>query len=168
MPRQRTPLLVLGVGNLLARDDGLGVAALSLLAHRWRAPEGVRLLDGGTQGGALLPWIDAADRLILVDAVRLEEPPGTLVRLEGRDEVLHCVADRLGLLDAPDARMPASLVLLGVVPERIDLGLDRSKAVETSLPALVDLIVAEASGMGFRFAPLPEYAPVTSVLQEMR
>ncbi|MGZ6142042.1 MAG: hydrogenase maturation protease [Myxococcales bacterium] len=168
MARQRTPLLVLGLGNLLARDDGLGVAALALLARRWRAPEGVRLLDGGTQGLQLWPWIDAADRLILVDAVRIEEPAGTLVRLEGPDEVLHCVADRLGLQDAPDARMPASLVLLGIVPEQIDLGLDRSPTVETSLPALVDLIVAEASGMGFRFAPLPDFTPVQSALQEMR
>ena len=168
MARQRTPLLVLGLGNLLARDDGLGAAALSLLARRWRAPEGVRLLDGGTQGAALLAWIDAADRLLIVDSVRIEEPPGTLVRLEGPDEVLHAVSDRLGLEDAPDASLPRTLVLLGIVPERTDLGLDRSPTIETALPALVDLIVAEAAGMGFRFAPLPGLPPAQASLQEMR
>ena len=116
MAKKRVPLLILGVGNLLARDDGLGVATLSLLARRWRAPDGVRLLDGGTQGAALIPWIEAADRLILIDAVRIDEPPGTLVRLEGPDEVLYAEADRLRLQDAPDAQVPRRLVLLGIVP----------------------------------------------------
>ena len=168
MAKKRVPLLVLGLGNLLCRDDGLGVAALSLLSRRWTAPDGVRLLDGGTQGAALMPWIELADRLILLDAVRIDEPPGTLVRLEGPAEVLYATADRLRLQDAPDAHIPGPLVLLGIVPENVELGLERSVAVESALPALVDLIVAEAAGMGFRFAPLPDFAPPHAALHEMR
>jgi hydrogenase maturation protease len=168
MAKKRVPLLILGVGNLLARDDGLGVAALSLLARRWRAPDGVRLLDGGTQGAALLPWIEAADRLILVDAVRLDQPPGTLVRFEGTDEILYSEADRLRLLDGPDARLPPKLVLLGIVPEKTDVGLERSVPVEAALPALVDLVIAEAIGFGFRFTPRSDFEPLQSNLQEAR
>lgn len=164
MANNHVSLLVLGLGNLLARDDGLGVAALGLLARRWRAPEGVRLLDGGTRGAALQPWIAAADALIVVDAVRIEEPSGTLVRLEGADEVCQFLAERVG-----DVPVPRTLVLLGIVPQDTELGLDRSKPVETALPALVDLIVAEASTMGFRFAPLPDRSVMaTTSLQEMR
>jgi hydrogenase maturation protease len=163
MAKKRIPLLVLGLGNLLSRDDGLGVAAVSLLARRWRAPDGVRLLDGGTQGEALVPWIESADRLILVDAVRIDEPPGTLVRLDGPDEVVDAQAERL-----PDAQLPAKIVLLGIVPKRVDVGLERSTSVETALPALVDLIVAEAAAFGFRFLPRSDCEPLQSALQEAR
>lgn len=163
MAKKRVPLLVLGLGNLVARDDGLGIAALSLLARRWHAPDGVRLLDGGTQGAALIPWIESADRLILVDAVRIDEEPGTLVRLEGPDEVLRAAAERL-----PDARFPSRLVLLGIVPETSDVGLQRSEPVESALPALIDLVVAEAGAFGFRFLPRSDFEPLHSTLQEAR
>lgn len=170
MHERRTPLLVLGLGNLLCRDDGLGVTAVSMLTRRWRAPAPVRVLDGGTLGLSLLPWIEDAERVILVDAIRLDEPPGSLVRLEGEDEVMRAAASRLsvhqiGVADLLDGallreKLPAKLVLLGIVPERIDLGLEKSPGVEQALPALVDLIVAEASALGFRFAPVPELQPI--------
>jgi hydrogenase maturation protease len=161
----RIPLLVLGMGDATCRDDGVGVAAVARLARRWRAPEGVRLLDGGTLGLALLPWIERADRLLIVDAVRLKgEPPGTLVRLEGADEVLYSEAGRLSLQEAVDLRIPHKLVLLGIVPDELGPGLGFSRGAEVALPALVDLIVAEAAHLGFRFAPVPGPAPVRARL----
>ncbi len=166
---QRVPLLVLGLGDALCRDDGIGVAAVSLLTRRWRAPEGVRVLDGGTLGPQLLPWVERADRLLIVDAVRLErEPPGTLVRLEGPGEVLYAETDRLQLQQAGDVRMPHKLVLVGVVPEDVNPGIDLSRTAQIALPALVDLIVADAAHMGFRFAPLPGPAPLRPVSPEVR
>lgn len=170
MPERHTRLLVLGLGNLLCRDDGLGVTAVAMLTRRWRAPAEVRVLDGGTLGLSLLPWIEDAEQVILVDAIRLDEPPGTLVRLEGEQEVMRAAASRLsvhqiGVADLLDGallreRLPEKLVLLGIVPERIDLGLTKSPQVEKALPALVDLIVGEAAALGARFAPLPEIAPI--------
>ncbi len=178
MTETRVPLLVLGLGNLLCRDDGLGVTAVSLLTRRWRAPAGVRVLDGGTLGLALLPWLEDAERVILVDAIRLDEPPGTLVRLEGEEEVMRAAQSRLsvhqiGVADLLDGAMlrgklPPKIVLLGVVPERMDLGLERTPHVEAALPALVDLVVAEAAQMGFRFAPLPDLEPIYAFPHEAR
>ena len=166
---QRVPLLVLGLGDALCRDDGIGVAAVSLLAKRWRAPEGLRVVDGGTLGAKLLPWIERADRLILVDAVRLEgEPAGTLVRLEGPGEVLYAEADRLALQQAGDVCIPHTLVLLGVVPEDVCAGADLSRSAQIAVPALVDLIVAEAAASGFLFAPVPGPAPVRAASPEAR
>ncbi|HET7786397.1 MAG TPA: hydrogenase maturation protease [Myxococcales bacterium] len=166
---QRIPLLVLGMGDATCRDDGVGVAAVARLASRWRAPEGVHLLDGGTLGLALLPWIERADRLLIVDAVRLkDEPPGTLVRLEGPDEVLYSEAGRLSLQQAVDVRIPHELVLLGIVPEDSGPGLELSRGVQIALPALVDLIVAEASRLGFRLAPVPGPAPARAVSSAVR
>ncbi|HZR10567.1 MAG TPA: hydrogenase maturation protease [Myxococcales bacterium] len=159
------PLLVLGVGNPLHRDDGLGLAALSLLTRRWRAPEGVRILDGGTLGAKLLPWVAQARALIVVDAAYLDQPPGTLVRITARAEVLYAEAERLGLQDAGDLALPLRLSLLGIVPEQTGVGLRRSRVVEQTLPALVDSIVAEAAALGFRFLPSPATARAPALSQ---
>lgn len=154
---RRTSLLVLGLGNVLLQDDGLGVAAITQLIERYDRPDGVRILDGGTLGLSLLPAVEDADRLILVDAIQGDGAPGDLVRLMG-DDVGPAVASRLsphqvGVADLLDGarwlgRYPSSVVLLGVVPESIDLGVGLSPAVERKLPELVDCVVAEARALG--------------------
>jgi hydrogenase maturation protease len=155
-------LLILGLGNLLCGDDGLGVAAVTRLAQRWEAPAGARVLDGGTLGLSLLPYLTEAERVILVDAVRADAAPGTLVRLEG-DDVGPAVRDRLsphqvGVADLIDGlrlldRLPYRLVLLGLVPDSLELAVDRTPEVEAHLDELVAAVVAEAGQLGFPFLP---------------
>ena len=162
---QRTvPVLVLGLGNLLLGDDGVGPVALARLERDYRVPDEVRLAEGGTLGLALLGELTQAEHVILVDAVATDEPPGTLVRLEG-EAVRDAVRDRLsvhqvGVADLLDAarligRYPASLVLLGVVPEAIGLGVGRSRAVEAAVSALVPVIVQEVKELGYELALQP-------------
>jgi hydrogenase maturation protease len=156
----RTPLLVLGLGNVLLEDDGVGAAAIALLVDRYDAPRGVEVLDGGTLGLSLLPYLDSADAVILVDAVRAEGQPGSLVRLAG-DDVASAVATRLsphqvGVADLLDGarwlgRYPRRVVLLGVVPESMDLAVGLSGSVRAALPSLVERIVDEAGALGFAF-----------------
>jgi len=86
----RTPVLVLGLGNVVCTDDGAGIAAIHKLLREYEMPEGVVALDGGTLGLSLLPLVDSADQVILVDAIRADGPPGTQVRIEG-DEVAPAV-----------------------------------------------------------------------------
>ena len=74
---------MLGLGNILLMDEGLGVRAVERLAAAYDLPENVEILDGGTLGLDLLPRLDGVDALLLVDAVKAGGPPGTLVRLEG-------------------------------------------------------------------------------------
>mgnify|MGYP000353811634 CR=1 FL=1 len=74
-------VVVLGVGNVLRRDDGVGVHVVEELWRRFRFPEGVRLVDGGLGGPALLGAVEGAEALIAVDAVRGGQPPGTLYRI---------------------------------------------------------------------------------------
>lgn len=155
-----TPLLVLGLGNLLLGDDGLGPLAVDRLIRRYDAPEGVNVLDGGTLGLSLLPYVEDAERAILVDAIRGDGPPGTLVRIEGED-VAPAVAARLsphqvGVADLLDGarwreRYPSFLVLLGLVPQSLDLRVGLSPALDAVLPELVERVVAEAASLGFRF-----------------
>jgi len=161
---QRDPLLVLGLGNLLCQDDGVGVAAVARLLALFEPPPGVRVVDGGTLGLSLLPTLESAESVIIVDAIREEGPPGTLVRLEG-EEVAHAAEHRLsvhqvGVSDLIGAArwqgsLPSRLVLLGVVPQTMELGVERSPPVEEALPALVELVRAECSALGYEFAPRP-------------
>ena len=157
---ERTPLLVLGLGNVLLEDDGVGAAAVALLLDRYAVPTGVRVLDGGTLGLSLLPYLQSADALILIDAVSADAPAGSFVRLSG-DEVAPAVATRLsphqvGVADLLDGARwlggyPTRVTLLGLVPESMDLNVGLSDAVRASLPALVERIVEEARTLGFVF-----------------
>ncbi len=161
-------LLVLGLGNVLCSDDGLGVAAIEQLCRHYRIPERVRVLDGGTLGLSLLSHIRASDDVILVDAVNGASPPGTFIRLEG-DEVGPAVRTRLsphqiGVADLLDAlhlldAKPRSLLLLGLVPETLELGLDRSPPVEGQIPTLVKRIVGEARSLGHELLPNGDVGP---------
>ncbi len=149
--------VILGLGNVLLQDDGVGVHAVELLREDYALPDDLEVLDGGTLGMALLPRLAGIDTAILVDAVRSDAPPGTLVHLEG-DEVGPAVQSRLsphqiGVADLLDGlrwlgAMPRRLCLLGLVPERMELGLDLSPVVERNLGSLVDAVALEARSLG--------------------
>jgi hydrogenase maturation protease len=147
-----TPLLVLGLGNVLLGDDGVGGAAVSLLLDRYEPPRGVQVLDGGTLGLSLLPYLDAADAVILVDAIAAEAPAGSFLRLDG-DQVAPAVATRLS---APDWRcrpsrrraLARSISPATGAPWRraggLELAVGLSPQVARALPDLVERVVDEA------------------------
>jgi hydrogenase maturation protease len=155
-------MLVLGLGNVLCGDDGLGVAAVARLAARFEIDPDVQLADGGTLGLSLLGLFDGVDDVLLVDAVLADGPPGSPVRLEG-SEVAPAVRQRLsvhqvGVADLLDAlaltgTTPRRLVVLGLVPDAIELGVARSAAVERALPGLVEALADEIRSRGHRVAP---------------
>ena len=87
-------MLVLGLGNLLLGDDGLGTAAVARLEREYDVPAGMRLADGGTLGLALLGLFAESKHAILVDAVRADAGAGSLVRIDG-EEVAPAVRERL-------------------------------------------------------------------------
>lgn len=159
---ERTPLLVLGLGNVLLGDDGAGVTAVDYLARNYAVPEGASLHDGGTLGMALLPLLTSAERVILVDAVAANAPVGSLVRLTG-EEVAHASLHRLsphqvGVADLLDSarlvgNLPDELVLLGVVPGSIELEVGLSPEVQASIPELAELVAGEAARLGYAFVP---------------
>jgi hydrogenase maturation protease len=158
-------LLVLGLGNVLLGDDGLGAAAVARMERSYRIPPGVQLEDGGTLGLSLLGLLAESDRVILVDAVRTDDPPGTLVRIDGK-HVMDAVRERLsphqvGVADLLDAARlidcyPTSVTLLGLVPETIDLSVVRSNAIDASLDELVEAMVREVESLGYKMAPEAE------------
>jgi hydrogenase maturation protease len=165
--RKNVGVLVLGLGNVVLGDDGLGPAAIARIERDYRIPPDVRIVDGGTLGLSLLGLIAESERVILVDAVRADAPPGTLVRLDGAD-VTDAVWNRLsphqvGVADLLEAARlidcyPSSVTLLGLVPEVIDLAVVRSSAVDNRLDELVAAIVGEVQSLDYRMVREPEAA----------
>lgn len=139
-------IVVLGLGNTLQQDDGVGVTAVQALidqSGRWQHTE---LVDGGTLGLTLLGYVEDATHLLLLDSVRTGAVPGTLVRLEGEDIPLRLStklsphqAGVVDLLAAAQLRgqLPREIVVLGIEPAEIDWGTDLTPAVARQLDALV-------------------------------
>lgn len=160
-PKPRRGLL-LGLGNVLCEDDGLGVVAVERLRARYEWPEELMLVDGGTLGMALLSLLEDADEVWILDAVRIEAPPGSLVRLDG-DEVEPALRERLsphqvGVADLLDAlhwrdRWPTSLRVLGLVPRSLALRVGLSEPVAAGLGALEAAVVAEVRRAGHAVRP---------------
>ena len=143
--------VVLGLGNTLHSDDGIGPQAIERLRSDARVPTDVALIEGGTLGLELLTYIWDCSYLLVLDAVDVGQPPGTLVRmssqevqtLPGKGSVHQMgVADLLVALRVLASRTP-EIVLLGVQPASTDWGTELSPAVATVLPALADAAVAE-------------------------
>jgi hydrogenase maturation protease len=142
---------VLGLGNLIHSDDGVGVHAIQQLQRDPRVPPGVVLLDGGTNGLGLLPHVSGFSRLLVIDAVDAGEPPGTVVRFEGSalnglpgKSSVHQLgfADMmvgLKLLGEP----PPELVVLGVQPLSTEWSVELTPPVLEALPALLDMVVRQ-------------------------
>lgn len=167
MSDARCALLILGLGNLLCGDDGAGVVAVEQLERDFVAPEGVLLLDGGTLGLSLLPHLENAERVILVDALAAPEPVGTVLSIRG-DAVANASMKRLsphqiGVADLLTGallrgHLPPEIRLIGVVPENTELGLGLSPEVLRAIPALVKRVVEEAAALGHPFEPRGEHA----------
>ena len=158
--------VVMGLGNPLMGDDGVGLAALERLRDGWRL-EGVELVDGATWGLALLPVIEDADRLVLVDAIAAHGDPGEIIEL-ARDRLPIYLSRKLSphQVDMRDAlavaelrgRLPNDIVAIGVQPAAVALGTELSAPVGRQLDRLVGAVVAQLERWGHVCRPLLETA----------
>jgi hydrogenase maturation protease len=150
-------ILIVGLGNSIMGDDGLGGRAVEQLIEHYDLPAGAVALEGGTLGLHLLPHLEGVRDLLLVDAVRADGPPGMLIRLEGEaiptavghKLSLHQVGlvELLAVSEALGSR-PGRVVLWGMIPGVIEPGLDLSAPVAAGLAPLVECVVAELRAWG--------------------
>lgn len=118
---QGTRILVLGIGNILWADEGFGVRTVERLAEEWSFPPNVTLMDGGTQGLYLLPYLEEADVLIVVDAIDYGLAPGSRREIRDDDVPAFLGAKKMSLHQTGFQEVLASAMLLGRCPERLVL-----------------------------------------------
>jgi hydrogenase maturation protease len=137
--------LILGIGNTLLTDEGIGVHVVHALAEQFGEADDVTLLDGGTLSFTLAGAIEDADRLIVVDASELKADPGTVrtfvdadmdTFLSGPRRSVHEVGltDLMSMARLAD-RLPARRALVGIQPAVLDWGEAPSAAVAAAIPA---------------------------------
>lgn len=157
----KTPVttLVVGLGNPLMGDDGVGVAALELLRTEWDLPTDIELVDGGTWGMNLLPLVESSRHVVLIDAIRSGVAPGTLTVLE-RHELPRYFSLKLSphqidlreVLALAELRgmLPDDLVAIGIEPDRVEMEMSLSPRVSAGLAKMVDLVVEKLEWAGHR------------------
>jgi len=145
------PTLVLGVGNILLRDEGVGVRVVEAMGQL-ELPPGVELVDGATAGLDLLDLLADRGKVIVIDAIEGDSEPGTVLRLrledlvprDGQSISLHeigvletlAVAGQLGIA-------PRDVIVFGVKPHNVGCGLDLTPEIAGRVPEIVELVLAE-------------------------
>jgi hydrogenase maturation protease len=157
---------VMGLGNVLQQDDGLGPYVIQILLAGWEFDESVRVLDLGTPGLQLSPYLQGQEALIVVDTVRSDGDPGE-VRLYDREQLLeHAPAQRtsphdpglketLLALEVHDLS-PAHVLLVGVIPSESGFEPGLTDPVRTAVPRAVEAVLAELERLGVPATPLTE------------
>ena len=155
--------VVLGIGNTILSDEAARVRTVEALEQAFRMPDNVLVIDGGTSGMEMIEDLSNLDFLLVVDVVTTGAAPGTLVKIAGaeipvffRDKLsphqigLPDVLASLELLDA----IPKEIVVLGVEPISLELGLDMTPTVAATIPELVDRAVTELRARGYVLVPV--------------
>jgi len=147
-------VVIIGIGNLILRDEGVGVHAVRALEEQ-SLPPGVEVIDGGTATMELLPVIQEAERIIVIDALKGGEQPGTIYRvcpddLMGETERLLSL-HQVGLLEvlgmARQLGGDPEVVIIGVEPKEISWGMELTPEVEAKLPKVIEAVLAELQGL---------------------
>jgi len=153
--------VVIGLGNPIMADDGVGIAALERLRAAG-APAGVELVDGGTWGMNLLPVIEAAGKLVLMDAIDAGGEPGTLHVLE-RARIPRYLATKISphqvdlcdVLALAELRgtLPEDTVAIGLQPARVEMSCELSEAVRVRVDDLVAAVTDRLASWGHGVQP---------------
>ena len=147
----RCPVLVLGIGNILLRDEGVGGRVIEQMQKK-RLPDDVELVDGGTAGADLLNVLAERRKVIVIDAVQADCEPGTVLRFTADDLVrpdgVGMSLHELGLGEALTMNKqlgcePKDVVVFGIKPKDIRCGLELSEEIAASVPKVVELVLAE-------------------------
>ena len=164
-------IVVLGLGNILLRDEGVGVRVVEVLAARYVLPAVVEVVDGGTTGMELLDTLAGCDHLLVCDAVQTGAPPGSVVKLADA-EVPALFQSRfsphqLGLAEVLATLIlmeeaPTTITLVGVVPVDLELGIELSPEVAAVVERAVACLVDTLHRLGFPLTPL-RAAPVAAI-----
>lgn len=139
--------LILGVGNLLLKDEGVGIHVIQAL-EKEELPSGIHLMDGGTGGFHLISWLEEYDRIIMIDATLDSNPPGTVRLIKPRyssDFPPLMSAHEIGLKDMIEAmqltgKMPETHLIVISVVDINEVGMELSAEVEDAIPEVISIV----------------------------
>ncbi len=150
-------IAVVGIGNILLGDEGVGVHVLNELRDRYCFPDGVELIDGGTMGLDLLPFIEGRQRVIFIDAVDFGAEAGAVGELRG-GEIPERLSSKLSVhqIALPEmlsagrllGTLPEEICLVGIQPKSIDPGFGLSPEIEAKVDELMARVVRKLSEWG--------------------
>jgi hydrogenase maturation protease len=150
------PILILGIGNILLKDEGIGVHVANILKDMPMPPD-VEVMEGGTMGIDLLFYIEGRKKVIVVDTVKAGGAPGTMYRFTDKDlgvkkEFLR-TAHGIDFSDVVRTARnlgtkPEEIVFIGIEPEDMNnAGLELSALITSRIPAIIELVLKEIEGM---------------------
>lgn len=150
-------ILILGIGNILLSDEGAGVKAIEELQNRYDCSDAVEIVDGGTVGFELLPYFENRSHILIIDAVKTGNKPGTIVRIDDPPAFFQKkvsphqigLADVMGIAVITD-NMPQNVALFGIEPKELSTGLELSPEVAGNLSQLVDMVADELKAIGIK------------------
>lgn len=160
-------IIVLGVGNILLSDEGIGVWAVERLQRDYHLPAEVEVIDGGTCGMEMLEDLAHADHLIIIDAVRSGQPPATIVRIAGEDIPIFFKTKlsphQVGLSDvlatlALTGEQPGSVIVIGIEPVSLGTAMALTPQVEALLPKVMEQLAIELRQLGVNIARIEQEA----------
>lgn len=149
------PVLILGIGNILLKDEGVGVRVIEAMGQM-DLPEHVEIADGGTSGADLIDVLADRPKVIVVDATSADIDPGRVIKFSGDDLIAQrgvlISLHEFGLVDTLLMAKqlgcpPKEVVVFGVKPEDISPGLELSPRIVALVPRLVELVLEEAGGL---------------------
>ncbi|MES9898340.1 MAG: HyaD/HybD family hydrogenase maturation endopeptidase [Sedimenticola sp.] len=170
MDTVKKEILVLGMGNILMQDEGIGVRVVEELECRYHLPDEIEVMDGGTTGTELLEPMRGIKHLIVTDAVNTGDSHGTLVRIVDREVPAFFqtklsnhqlgLSDLLALLTLT-GEAPEHVTIIGMVPHFLTNKLGLSPEAEAGIDPMVAMLVKELEGLELelheRKAPLKGY-----------
>jgi hydrogenase maturation protease len=145
-------IVIIGVGNLLLKDEGLGIHAVRELKKK-ALPPAVEVLDGGVAGIGLLDLFQGARKLVFIDAADMSLAPGAVVRftpdeIRSQSEIPRFSAHDVGVLEVLElaralGQCPPEVVIIGVQPKEISGGMDLTPEVQAVLPQVLEAALKE-------------------------
>ena len=150
--KENRSVLILGIGNILQSDDGVGIHIVNHIAQHIELPDDVEAIDGGTAGFDLVPLLRGREKIIIVDALRVDDEPGSIYRFKPEDarKSRAFSAHEVGIIEVIDMLRllgeNPEIEIIGVVPEDIDtLDMHISPSVRRSIPHAIIQIMDAAT-----------------------
>ena len=161
----KTNIAVIGIGNILMKDEGVGCHAANLLLSEYEFEPDIAIIDGGTTGTDLLPYLEEHDRIIILDAVEFGQEAGFIGSIEN-DDILTRLTTKmsmhhLGITDVLSTAklldiVPSQMFLLGMQPKDLSVGMELTEETKKRLPRMLEVAVMKLEEWGVKVKKKPD------------